>query len=113
MRLTVDGVPDAYLVRKVASDWGVAFEVCKLFRAKGDDGPPCYSVNVDPSDPEDGDHTCECRGSLHWTPQTGRPCRHVAALLALIAGGRLDGAPVRPAAATPVTSARPCDLDDL
>jgi hypothetical protein len=98
MRLTVDGVPDAYLVHKVASEWGVAFEVCKLFRDKDDDGPPCYSVNVDPCDPEDGDHACECRGHLRHTARTGKPCRHVGALLALIADGRLSGEPMRPAA---------------
>jgi hypothetical protein len=98
MRVTVDGVPDAYLVRKVASEWGVAFEVCKLFRPAGDDSPPCYSVNVDPSDPEDGDHTCECRGHLRHTARTGKPCRHVGALLALIEDGQLTGEPIRPAA---------------
>jgi hypothetical protein len=75
----------------------VAFEVCKLFRPAGDDSPPSYHVNVDPSDPEDGDHTCECRGHLRHTARTGKPCRHVAALLALIEDGQLTGEPIRPA----------------
>ena len=104
VRLIIDGEHSAYLVRKIASAWGVAFEVAKLFRAKDDDAPPCYSVNVDPSNPEKGSHSCECRGHLRHTARTGRPCRHVSSLLALIADGRLDGAPIRPAA--PVTC--PC-----
>jgi hypothetical protein len=103
MRLTVDGVPDAYLVRKVASAWGVAFEVCKLFRPAEDDSPACYAVNIDQSAEE---YTCECRGHLRHTARTGKPCRHVSALLALIADEQLDGSPIRPAPAVPVTC--PC-----
>jgi hypothetical protein len=98
LRMTVDGEPSAYLIRKVASDWGVAFEVEKLFRKPDDDSPRVYHVNVDPCDPEDGDHSCECRGHLKHTARTGKPCRHVSALLALIADGRLSGEPIRPSA---------------
>jgi hypothetical protein len=99
LRLTIDGEPSAYLIRKIASQWGVAFEVEKILAPRKPDEPKTYHVNVDPSDPEEGDHTCECRGHLHHTPRTGKPCRHVGALLALIADGRLDGAPIRPAPA--------------
>jgi hypothetical protein len=97
MRMIVDGVPDAYLVRKVASAWGVAFEVCKLFRPAKDDSPACYAVNIDQSAEE---FTCECRGHLRHTTRTGKPCRHVSALLALILDGRISGQPIRPAAPT-------------
>jgi hypothetical protein len=103
MRLTVDGVADAYLVRKVASAWGVAFEVCKLFRPARDDSPPSYHVNLDQSAEE---YTCECRGHLRHTARTGKSCRHVSAILALIVYGRLSGEPMRPAApAAPATPA--------
>jgi hypothetical protein len=102
VRLIIDGEHSAYLIRKIASAWGVAFEVEKLFRKSDDDSPRTYSVNLDTGWPKRS--TCECRGHLRHTARTGKPCRHVSSLLALIADGRLDGAPVRPAA--PVTC--PC-----
>jgi hypothetical protein len=129
--MTVDNEPSAYLLRKVASAWGVAFELEKLFRTGGDE-PATYHVNVDPGNPEKGHHSCECRGALYHTPRTGRPCRHVACLLSLIAEGRIDGAPVRAACevcdqapatvgaecqrcndAAALARAQRCDLDDL
>jgi hypothetical protein len=96
IRRAVEGEPDAaYLVRKTAAAWGVAFEVAKLFRSKDDDGPPSYHVNLDCHKPERS--TCECRGFLRWGHR--KACRHVSSLLALIRDGKLDGNPVRPTCA--------------
>ena len=66
---------DLYVVRRVPAAFGYAFHVRKL-------GSPdsAYHVNLS----ADGDHSCECKGHLRWGH-----CRHVGALLALIARGKV------------------------
>lgn len=61
-----------YWVRRLPSDFGAAFEL-----SKHSDGST-YHVLLSP---DDGRHTCECKGFLRWNK-----CKHAEGLVALLAG---------------------------
>jgi hypothetical protein len=63
-------VCDTYFVRMGLSQLGgLAFHFEKF-------GEPNSQYDVLLNAPGGG-HTCECWGSLRWTPKTGKPCRHM------------------------------------
>ena len=79
--LTIDGTEHGYYVDPLKSDWGRAWTLSK-FRTQVKAGEPdAYDVVIDP---EGGNHSCECKGWLHR-----RHCKHVQALLALHARGKI------------------------
>jgi hypothetical protein len=68
---------DLYFVRQQVSDiGGMAFHFEKM-------GQPESTYDVLLNAPGGG-HSCECWGSMRWTPKTGKPCRHVQAALAIV-----------------------------
>jgi hypothetical protein len=70
---------DLYFVRQQVSDiGGMAFHFEKM-----GDASSTYDVLLNAPG---GGHTCECWGSMRWTPKTGKPCRHVTAALQIIRG---------------------------
>ena len=60
------------------SDYGRAFRAAHLQA----DGGACYDVNLGADSP-----SCSCAGNTY---RTNQPCKHLTALLALQARGRLD-----------------------
>jgi SWIM zinc finger len=74
-----------YFVLPLASDFGRCYRLEKVTCHRRGDEPDSYDVCLD----EDGNHTCECGGWLRWGSRG--LCRHIAALLALEAEGRLPG----------------------
>jgi hypothetical protein len=70
-----------YYIRRLPSDFGVAFGLDKF----GADGGASYDVLLDP---ERGHHSCECKGFYRYGY-----CRHVTGLLQLWRAGKLDHIP--------------------
>jgi hypothetical protein len=70
---------DRYFLSRVPADFGEAFFLEKIGAEAGEGR---YHVNLS----ADG-NSCESRGHLRWGHKT--PCRHVGALLALKARGKL------------------------
>lgn len=78
LTLTEAGRPEtSFWLTPVRSDWGRAYRLDK-FRAEGGE---TYRVCLSP---EDGRHSCTCPGHSY----RGK-CRHVSALLAIVAAGRM------------------------
>ena len=69
-----------YILSEVPTDWGRGFLVRKFVVEGGEE----YQVHLDA---QMGD-SCTCLGHLRWSHR-GTVCRHVGALKALIAAGRL------------------------
>jgi hypothetical protein len=69
-----------YLLRPVASQLGGAGFV--LVKVTDSAERPTYSVNLDGAR-----STCDCPG--HTFHRQGKPCKHIEALLALLAAGKL------------------------
>jgi hypothetical protein len=75
--ITQDGKEDRYTAVRVPADFGTGYLV-----EKTTDPNSSYHVLIAAAP---GRHSCECKGWLRW----GR-CRHVSALLALKAAGKID-----------------------
>jgi hypothetical protein len=75
----------SYFVQSLPSDFGRCYRLEKFTCHRRSDEPASYDVCLD----EDGNHSCECWGHLRWGSRG--PCRHIIALLALEAEGRLPG----------------------
>jgi hypothetical protein len=75
LRLLIGTEAFLYWVEPVATDWGKGFRLEKF--ESGD----VYHVHLDPA----LGHSCECKGFLRW----GKPCKHISAVSALVAAGRL------------------------
>src|SRR5262249_6172005 len=82
-----------YKLAELPADFGRGFQLVRLGRPAGDAGPPASDVHL----PGGGRPTCECRGSLRHAARHG-PCKHAAAVAALLASGRLKppAAPQQP-----------------
>jgi hypothetical protein len=78
LELTVGGVVQDYYLTEIAADWGRAFEVRKPL-PEG----TVYHVHLD----ADMGDTCDCPGHLRWGHRT--VCKHLSAVRALLAQGRL------------------------
>jgi hypothetical protein len=77
-----------YYLTPVPCDGGVAYHFEKFSTDEGGDAEARdYDVYLSAH----GNHSCECKGHLRWGHKTR--CRHVAALLALIAQGKLPAIP--------------------
>lgn len=76
LRIVKDGKTYLYHLASLDSDWGTAFRLTEL--AEESD---VYDVMLD--GPEGT--TCECLGFLRWR----KPCKHLKALRALVADGRI------------------------
>jgi hypothetical protein len=75
-----------YYVRQIPSDiGGLAFHVEKFSTDRVEGEPSEYDVLIDE---ETGHHVCDCLGQARWGHR--HPCRHVAALLTLIATGKIE-----------------------
>jgi hypothetical protein len=75
-----------YYLEALPADFGVAFRLTKLAHQVEEGHDPYYDVLLDPR----GHHSCTCLGNLRWGHKTR--CKHVAALAALVAGGKLPDA---------------------
>jgi hypothetical protein len=64
-----------YCLEPVGTDCGRGFKLEKF------EGGEVYHVHHDPA----LGHSCECKGFLRW----GKPCKHISAVSALVAAGRL------------------------
>jgi hypothetical protein len=74
-----------YYVRQIPSDiGGLAFHVEKFSTDRVEGEPSEYDVLIDE---EAGHHDCDCLGQARWGHR--HPCRHIAALLTLIATGKI------------------------
>jgi hypothetical protein len=75
-----------YYVRQIPADFGgLAFHVEKFSTDQVEGEPREYDVLLDE---QTGHHTCECLGQTRWGHR--HPCRHITALLALLASGRIE-----------------------
>src|ERR1700722_20158074 len=74
-----------YAVQTVPTDWGKGFRVAKIVHADeiGVETEDPYHVHLD----EATGHSCECMGHLRHGHKTR--CRHVGAILTLLAKGLL------------------------
>jgi hypothetical protein len=70
-----------YRVTEFGTDWGRAFRLVKDGTAGADATSESYDVLVC-RDPRG--HRCDCKGFIYGR---GKPCKHIAAALALIANG--------------------------
>lgn len=75
---------DEYLVSELPSDWGLAYSLRKFHSTKKNFTPETYATLLGHDESE---HECNCRGHERWGY-----CRHVSALQALIARGKLVSA---------------------
>jgi hypothetical protein len=97
VRITVGKAVSSYFVEPLPCDFGrAAFRLEKFFCDRVPGEPDEYHVNLDGTR-----STCECKGYLkHGWHRTAEgeltACKHLDALLALVADGRLT-LPARPA----------------
>jgi hypothetical protein len=75
LTLFIGAVAYLYWIEPVATDWGRGFKLEKF------EGGEVYHVHLDDA----LGHSCECKGFLRW----GKPCKHISAVSALVAAGRL------------------------
>jgi hypothetical protein len=92
VRLTVGKDSASYFVEPLAADFGLAFRLVKFACDRRDGEPDHYDVNLDAAIATCS--TCECPGFIRhgWHRGPGGElvsCKHLDALLALAAQGRL------------------------
>jgi hypothetical protein len=77
--ITVGKLVVDYFLTRLAADYGIAWEVEKVDPKPGEEER--YHVNLDP---QEGGHSCDCKGFLRWGH-----CKHSSGLWALHNAGKL------------------------
>jgi hypothetical protein len=83
-----------YYLEPIPADFGLGFRLEKFSNEVEEGEPSEYHVNIDP---QHGHHTCECMGHQRW-----HHCKHVEALVSLLASGKIPTNKPQATSTTPV-----------